>query len=183
MKTATVLVGIFALLVALGMAQNGYDALTKRPSPIRATPAPAPSASPRPAPAPLTKDQQEDERHAAQLRALDSAQADEDFKKANIATNERCRNDVACYSKPYMSQAEVGCRKDIERQAKYQFEWTEGWLGSKFNAVIWARPESGTFALTGRSIKMQNGFGAWRPMSYFCVFDPSSGVASAVVSE
>lgn len=66
--------------------------------------------------------------------------------------------------------AMTACQIYVERHAKHDFEWTNGW-GTKFNPPVVI---DGDLVLTGDSIKMQNGFGAWTIMRYSCVYDPGS---------
>ena len=119
-------------------------------------------------------------RHEAQIAALeeaDKAALVDQIKKAGEAA---CRNDAKCSFEPHAFDAKHHCAQAVERLAQYQHEWTDSIFGkSKFDRVGWADQAAGTYLLLGNAIKMQNGFGAWRNMSYRCVFDPSSQTAVA----
>ena len=86
---------------------------------------------------------------------------------------------------PLESDARVTCAREIERLAKWSFEWTDSILGSqRFPSIKHVTGSSGAIpaiALAGDQIKMQNGFGAWARMKYFCIYDPATAAASASV--
>lgn len=129
---------------------------------------------------PLTEEEAYRKRHAEQLAALDAAQAAEDARIAKQRADEACRQDVGCWSKPFLIDAQVKCADAVERLAKWQYEWTNSFLGErKFLDPVWTDANHKTFVLAGHAIKMQNGFGAWRKVAYLCVFDPSTGTADA----
>ena len=62
----------------------------------------------------------------------------------------------------------------IEKLALYDYEWTDGWLGAKFDSFAWKDRVAGTLAYRGSEIKFQNTFGAWRRASYWCDYDPNT---------
>lgn len=62
----------------------------------------------------------------------------------------------------------------IERLAKFQFEWADGWLEPNFSHYRWADQEKGLVTYLGDKIKFQNGFGAWQHYVYSCDYDPAS---------
>jgi hypothetical protein len=112
--------------------------------------------------------------HQAQIAALEKADRDE-------AEYTACRASAQCWFGKHQADAEFECAKAVERLAQYQFEWTNSIFGkSKFDRVGWANQDAGALLLAGSAIKMQNGFGAWRNMSYRCAFD--SGTGNAVAS-
>ncbi|MGA8277420.1 MAG: hypothetical protein WB784_04410 [Rhodanobacteraceae bacterium] len=175
MKAGTVLSLLGIAVVAIIAVQIDFS-----PSPISHK---KPIRIPRaPAPKPLTAEQKWRKHHEEQIAALYAADAAERLKAANEEVAARCRHEVTCYAKPYEIDAEMACEKQIESQAKWQYEWTDGWLGpSKFSGMLWGDEQAGTFTLVGNHIKMQNGFGAWRMMQYVCVYNPAVQVATAVV--
>jgi hypothetical protein len=129
---------------------------------------------------PLTDEEAYQKRHAEQLAALDAAQAAEDARIAKQKADAACRQDVACWSKPFLIDAEVKCARKVENLAQYQYEWTNSIFGeSKFLDPVWTDANHKTFVLAGHAIKMQNGFGAWKKVAYLCVFDPATGIADA----
>jgi hypothetical protein len=133
---------------------------------------------------PLTEEQAYQKRHAEQLAELDAAQAAEDARAAKARADARCREDVACWSEPYIVDAQVKCASAVERLAKWQYEWTNSIFGDrKFLDPVWTDARHATFVLAGHAIKMQNGFGAWKKITYLCVFDPGSGIADASAVE
>ena len=78
------------------------------------------------------------------------------------------------------------CTKSIEKLAKYDYKWDSWADGPRSNEWFQAtdymmdiRPneyyiDGENLVLTGTSIKMQNGFGAWAKATFTCVYDPSS---------
>ncbi len=69
------------------------------------------------------------------------------------------------------------CSRLIERSAQYDYDWTAGLLQSRYRSIVWS---GSTITYTGNEIKMQNGFGAWRRMSYACEYDTRTGVAGII---
>ena len=138
--------------------------------------------------------------------------------------NSACREELDIYlCNKHRSDAELLCQPRIEKLAKYQFEWKDSVLESKFpNCVVHqysrsqvdvdktnselvsglskkeikecAKPFSGTVStqalhdidcgtmkprgdiirIWGSKIMFQNGFGAWKNMTYRCEYDVSS---------
>lgn len=69
--------------------------------------------------------------------------------------------------------ASFDCKKGVERLAKYQFEWTDGWLETKFTRRAPGKSPKSVIYI-GDAIKLQNGFGAWQQYLYACEFDTSA---------
>lgn len=119
-------------------------------------------------------------RHEAQIAALEEADRAARQEESAKAAEAACRSDVVCSFKPHDFEAKYRCGQAVERLAQYQHEWTDSIFGkSKFDRIGWADQSAGTYLLLGNAIKMQNGFGAWRNMSYRCVYDPRSQSAVA----
>ena len=85
-----------------------------------------------------------------------------------------CRFDLQCWGDKYSLRAARPCQLAIENLALYDYEWTDGWLGAKFDRFAWKDREAGTIAYRGSEIKFQNAFGAWRRSSYWCDYDPNT---------
>lgn len=107
--------------------------------------------------------------------------------RATAATSDRpapvsdaqCRADPNCWIPRHELRLASACRPAVERLAKWDFEWTDGWLESKFSTFRLVPSRPGSILATGDKIKMQNGFGAWQRVSYICVYDPATGQAEA----
>lgn len=84
-----------------------------------------------------------------------------------------CRNSLQCWGDKHSLYASTACAPQIEAQAKYQAEWTDGWLGSKFDQFRRGTTPTSVIYM-GNQVKFQNGFGAWSRMQYECEFDPES---------
>lgn len=85
-----------------------------------------------------------------------------------------CRQELSCYAEKHLLSASIRCQRTIEGMARYDFEWTDGWLGGKFTHFRWKNQKKGIVTYIGDEIKMQNGFGAWQKQIYSCDFDPST---------
>ena len=72
-----------------------------------------------------------------------------------------CNAELKCIGEKTWSYASAYCPPYIERLAKNNFEWTDGWLDVKFSSYRWADESRRTITFLGDKIKYQNGFGAW----------------------
>lgn len=93
----------------------------------------------------------------------------------------RCRQDLQCWGGEHQMLATFACQPLVEAAAQYSYEWTDGFLGSKFGRWRWEDRAAGTLAYTGNSVKFQNGFGAWQNMTYWCEYDPATDSAELTV--
>lgn len=91
-----------------------------------------------------------------------------------VAPPERCENNLDCWAEKHTVNAWVKCQKAVERLARYQFEWTNGFLGMKFDRYVKGVSTPTAVIWVGTSIKFQNGFGAWRAMKYGCEYEAST---------
>ena len=94
-----------------------------------------------------------------------------------------CRQDLQCWGDKHILSATLACRPLIERSAKYDYEWTDGWLGSKLQKFRWKDRRAGVLSYYGDKVKFQNGFGAWQHVGYWCDYNPETKWASARVFE
>jgi len=124
---------------------------------------------------------------AAARAAADAAEAkrkqDEQAERERIAAAEAerkkdadCKTDLQCWGDKHSIKASFACRPYVERLAKYQFEWTDGWLDTKFSHFRWKNKAKGQVTYVGDKIKFQNGFGAWQFATYTCDYDPVADV-------
>lgn len=105
---------------------------------------------------------------AEQLKKVNEEKRKFEQEKQALA----CASNPTCLTFEQLSDAHLACIDAIENSARYQFEWTDGWLHSKFNG---GEVKLGPLVmLTGDKIKMQNGFGAWRKYTYRCSYDLES---------
>jgi hypothetical protein len=103
-------------------------------------------------------------------RAKAEAVAAEEQRKKDAA----CKAELQCWAEKHHIAATIACRPRIERLSKWQFEWTDGWLESKFSRFKWKDQAKGLVVYVGDRIKFQNGFGAWQYAVYKCVYDPTN---------
>ena len=97
--------------------------------------------------------------------------------KEKKAKEDACKKDLQCWAEHNFAYAEVECPKQIERLAKYDFEWTDkGWFNHKFDRFRWHNKTDGSVTYAGDKIKLQNGFGAWQIYNYECDYDTTHKV-------
>jgi len=110
-----------------------------------------------------------------QIAAKAEAKRQEDEAKAKAKAEEtaRCRADQKCWTDKAMWSGKYDCQKAIERLAKYDFKWTDGWLDFKFSHYHWRDWNKQIITLSGDKIQFQNGFGAWTRHPYYCDVDMS----------
>ena len=94
-----------------------------------------------------------------------------------------CRQSLQCWGDKHNLAASFTCQPLIEAYAKYDYEWTDGFLESKLPRFRWNDRKAGTLSYKGDKIKFQNGFGAWQKISYWCHYDPNTDTASVSVHE
>lgn len=75
----------------------------------------------------------------------------------------------------YWQAVEVVCPDVIESLAKWDYEWTDGWLDFKFGTQHYKTNQADVFRYKGNKLKLQNGFGAWAHVTYYCDVDFISG--------
>lgn len=84
---------------------------------------------------------------------------------------EECKKELACWGEKYSVDAQVDCHPRIERMAKYDVEWTDGFLEQKFSRYKWKDQAQGHITYFGDKAKFQNGFGAFQNIIYACDYD------------
>ena len=102
----------------------------------------------------------EDKKKAEEAAAKAKAEAEE--LENNLENAEYLRKIVGTIS-------EISCKNAIEKQAKYDFEWTDRLY--KFPSYLVETKAPGILTLVGDKIKMQNAMGAMRFMKYHCDYD------------
>ena len=106
------------------------------------------------------------EERAAAKAESDRKDAEEKVRKAAELAN--CRQDKSCWANKHTFTGTYECQHKIERMAKYEAQWTDGWLEVKFPRYRWRDWDKKILTHIGDKIKFQNGFGAWSPMIYEC---------------
>lgn len=92
-----------------------------------------------------------------------------------------CVKDLQCWGERHQARATTACTPAVIALAKWDHEWTDGALGSKFGKWFMGRA-AGTIIYQGDSLKLQNGFGAWQPVKYYCEFNPATGATKAEIA-
>lgn len=88
------------------------------------------------------------------------------------ADYEKCKADLNCWGDRHDTDAIYKAEILIEKHAKYDFEWTDGFMEKKLSKVQWYNKSELTVSYFGDKIKFQNGFGAWQNMVYQVDYDP-----------
>lgn len=102
----------------------------------------------------------------------------EQIAKEKSEKAKQCRTDLLCYGAKYNFAASVRCPIYIEKMAKHDFKWVDGWAEPKFSHYRWKDKELGIVTHIGDKLKLQNGFGAWGYVTYECDYD---GVNESVI--
>ncbi|ASP77722.1 hypothetical protein CDO27_06915 [Sinorhizobium meliloti] len=85
-----------------------------------------------------------------------------------------CTADLDCWASKWQVRAGRDCQEPIQRLAKNNFEWTDGWSEPKLPRALWLNQSQKTVTYVGDKIKFQNGFGAWIIHTYECDYDPTN---------
>lgn len=92
-------------------------------------------------------------------------------------------DDAICIGKRDLYQASGPCSRAVEMQLTYRHEWQDTWYEEKFDQVMWYEPTR-TILFHGNRLQAQNGFGAWKKLSYSCIWDVANKqVVRALVNE
>jgi hypothetical protein len=105
------------------------------------------------------------------IRAEQERAKAEQVEQERLAAEQRCRQDLQCLGEKHFAYATVYCANQIERLAKYDFEWTDKWHERKFSHFKWKNREMGVITYAGDKARFQNAFGAWQPHIYECDID------------
>jgi hypothetical protein len=97
--------------------------------------------------------------------------------KTYDATKLNCAGNLSCWGEQNVFAAIKACGPKIERFAEYNFKWTDGVLGDKFNRFAWLNEDNSTLIYYGNKIQFQNSLNVWQDYRYKCAFDPSNNAA------
>jgi hypothetical protein len=132
-------------------------------------------------------------RLAEERRAREDEAQTEREEAARLAEEERenkkkaadCLLSVECIWDDQRIEIAVECRAALESLAKWDHEWIDNWMEPPFAPAGWASKENGTIRVWGNKLKLQNGFGAWKQVAYFCAYDPKTkkAVDASVVTD
>lgn len=135
------------------------------------------------------KEHAEAEARAREEARLAEEEAREDAAREAAALEEEkkaaaCRADINCVVDQATTVARRDCVGQIEREARYAVEWTDGWTEPKFSKYRWDDEKAGIMTVVGDRVRFQNGFGAWVPMIYECdILVPLKAVVEVRVKE
>ncbi len=143
------------------------DHFTREQVPDPVPPAPAPATKSKP---PELTAEQKAAQQAARKREREHARIERERKEAE--KYEACKKDLQCWGDRHSFSAIVASQDMIERMAKYDFEWIDGFWGGKLTRFSWLDKSQLTLRYYGDQIKLQNGFGAWQRCIYVVDYDP-----------
>jgi hypothetical protein len=156
------LVTAIIIFFAFVMVAQIFD--TKKPDSRTAAPKPAQKTAPAPPPE-LTAEQK-------QAQAAQRERERIERERQERIEYERCKTDLRCWGEKHSGDAILAGKPHIERHAKYDFEWTDGWIEPKLSHFQWLDFKKHTLVYYGDKIKLQNGFGAWQIYTYTVQYDP-----------
>jgi|GEM_PF-504591 len=107
-----------------------------------------------------------------EITEAEKARQKAEKKRLKAEEYERCKKNLQCWGDKHSLRATYAGQDFIEKFAKYDFEWTDGMLGSKVSSFRWLDKNKSTLSYFGDKIKFQNGFGAWQNMIYQIDYDP-----------
>ncbi len=94
-----------------------------------------------------------------------------------------CRQSLQCWGDKHSAAASIRCSGAITDQSTFDHEWTDGFLGGKFDRFSWSRQELGSIRYFGSELKVQNRYGAWRRVDYSVIYHPSAETCSDAAIE
>jgi len=112
----------------------------------------------------------EDAKHAI-LDAKIAAENEKKLAAAKLAKEAACKKSLICMGDHLIVTAGIYCREPIERLAKYDYKWTDGWLTPKFSRYHWKGLFKKIITMKGDELKLQNGFGVMVKYNYSCDID------------
>jgi hypothetical protein len=92
-----------------------------------------------------------------------------------------CQRDLQCWGERNQPMAAKPCSDAVVALAKWDHEWTEAFIPSRFGRWSPGRTPD-AILYQGDALKLQNGFGAWQRVKYYCEFEPQSGKAVAEIT-
>jgi len=126
----------------------------------------------KPKETPVQRIEQDKTQKRPSLTEAEKEQQKIEREKKRAEEYELCKTSLQCWGDKHSLSATFASQKIIERHAKFQFKWTDGWLGSKMTHFRWENIEQSTITYFGDQIQFQNTFGAWQYMTYQCDYDP-----------
>ncbi|SIQ24784.1 hypothetical protein SAMN05880590_102783 [Rhizobium sp. RU35A] len=95
-------------------------------------------------------------------------------KRAALEKQAACKKDLRCWAESVSVDAHVDCARAIQSLAKWDYQWTDGFGEPRFSKFQWRDQQKGIVTYMGNRLKLQNGFGAWKHMTYTCDYDPAT---------
>lgn len=124
------------------------------------------------------KDEQAASEAERRQREAAAALSAEQNRRAAVKAQEeaaaKCRQDLQCWADKHLISATTACVPQVERLAKYDYQWTDAWLEPKLSHMRWQDKNKGTVTYIGDKLKLQNGFGAWAQYVYECDYNPDT---------
>lgn len=99
------------------------------------------------------------------------------YSKNSSVPEDKCKENLACWSDRFLAEAEVDCKTAIDHRAIHETKWNDGFLTPMFTRFGWGgkgQTSHSQIRFIGDAVLFQNGFGAFTPMSYVCELDTST---------
>jgi len=116
-------------------------------------------------------EQKQRKRELAEQKRKEAERREQLAAKRRREKEAACRKDLQCLGDKHASAAGIKCDDQVERLAKYDVKWTDGWTEPKFSHFRWKDKEKGIITYIGDKAQFQNGFGAWQNVIYECDLD------------
>lgn len=108
------------------------------------------------------------------LNAGDSGSSKPVASAAAQAKLAACQADLTCWSSKNEDAAIAACQPAIESKAIHEVKWKDDAPMGMFSRVGWGDAKHQAVRYIGDDAYFQNGFGAYDPVMYSCIFDPQS---------
>lgn len=105
------------------------------------------------------------------------------YTKNQKVADAACKPSLACWADKHQIEAEVACTTAVEAKATYEVKWTTGVFHPMFSRVMWSKfpPGDDSVIYIGDEVEMQNQFGAFERMTYFCPYNVETQKVMAAV--
>jgi hypothetical protein len=118
--------------------------------------------------------------YLADKKAIEAKKEEDKIEKERVESNKKAQKDAECNADAYCySMKNKGgdyiCKKAVEKSAKYDFQWTDGVTEPKFSSYNWYDKGGKLVTIYGHRAKAQNGFGAYKNVTYSCTFNADTG--------
>ncbi|MEQ5834209.1 hypothetical protein [Marinobacter sp. NFXS9] len=116
----------------------------------------------------------DDEPDSEPSKTQQSEKSADELAAEKAAKAEECRKDIQCWGRENVASATTLCVQAVERRAKYEVKWTDGFADMKLSRRGWLDEDKGTLSYYGDQVQFSNGYGAFENYIYRCDYDPNT---------